>query len=146
MPDLSATAASIPDSAGAASLAGSTHATLGTVRGGTGAERSEASGGAERSEAVEPPELAAPVAPVIASVAEVPNPIEPPGLAGPVEEAIVRFIEGRGGVYRVEDVVAEFGNPAKGYPQDYLEVLRHLIDDGVVPAPQNFGLENKRTK
>ena len=36
-------------------------ATLGMLRGGTGAERSEASGGAERSEAVEPPELAAPV-------------------------------------------------------------------------------------
>ncbi|MBO6247825.1 MAG: glycoside hydrolase family 3 C-terminal domain-containing protein [Bacteroidales bacterium] len=33
-----------------ASLAGSTHATLGTVRGGTGAKRSGASGGAERSE------------------------------------------------------------------------------------------------
>ena len=45
--------------AGAASLDGETHATLGTVRGGTGAERSEASGGASRSEAVEPPELAA---------------------------------------------------------------------------------------
>ena len=44
--------------AGAASLDGETHATLGTVRGGTGAERSEASGGASRSEAVEPPELA----------------------------------------------------------------------------------------
>ncbi len=58
-----------------ASLASSTHATLGTPRegkcplgdlrgnngsaeGGTGAERSEASGGAERSEAVELPELA----------------------------------------------------------------------------------------
>ena len=40
---------------------GETTATLGTLRGGTGAERSEASGGAERSEAVEPPELAAPV-------------------------------------------------------------------------------------
>ncbi len=93
-------------------------------------------GGAERSEESGLPE----------PVAEVPNPIEPLGLAGPVEEAIVRFIEGRGGVYRVEDVVAEFGNPAKGYSQDYLEVLRHLIDDGVVPAPQNFGLENKRTK
>ena len=37
---------------------GETHATLGTVRGGTGAKRSGASGGAERSEAVEPPELA----------------------------------------------------------------------------------------
>ena len=45
--------------AGAASLDGETHATLGTVRGGTGAERSVASGGASRSEAVEPPELAA---------------------------------------------------------------------------------------
>ena len=36
-------------------MAGETTATLGTLRGGTGAERSEASGGAERSEAVEPP-------------------------------------------------------------------------------------------
>ena len=34
---------------------GETTATLGTLRGGTGAEQSEASGGAERSEAVEPP-------------------------------------------------------------------------------------------
>ena len=67
-------------------------------------------------------------------------------LAASVEETIVRFIEGKGGVYRIEDVVAEFGNPAKGYSQDYLEELRHLIDDGVVPAPQNIGLENKRTK
>ena len=47
-----------PAAAAGASLDGETHATLGTVRGGTGAERSEASGGAERSEAVEPPELA----------------------------------------------------------------------------------------
>ena len=46
-----------PAAAAGASLDGETHATLGTVRGGTGAERSEASGGAERSEAVEPPEL-----------------------------------------------------------------------------------------
>ena len=35
-------------------LGSATHATLGTVRGGTGAERSDASGGAERSEAVAP--------------------------------------------------------------------------------------------
>ena len=49
-----------PEGGVAASLAGSTHATLGTVRGGTGASLCEASGGAERSEAVEPPELAAP--------------------------------------------------------------------------------------
>ena len=43
----------------AASPDGETTATLGTVRGGTGASLCEASGGAERSEAVEPPELAA---------------------------------------------------------------------------------------
>ena len=43
-----------------ASLDGETHATLGTVRGGTGAKRSGASGGASHSEAVEPPELASP--------------------------------------------------------------------------------------
>ena len=49
-----------PEGAGAASPDGETHATLGTVRGGTGAERSEASGGAERSEAVEPAGLATP--------------------------------------------------------------------------------------
>ena len=56
MPDLPT--ASEKREAGGASLDGETHATLGTVRGGTGAERSVASGGAERSEAVEPSELA----------------------------------------------------------------------------------------
>ncbi|MBR1926710.1 MAG: bifunctional phosphoribosylaminoimidazolecarboxamide formyltransferase/IMP cyclohydrolase [Bacteroidales bacterium] len=48
--------------AGSASLDGETHATLGTVRGGT---MSGANGGAERSEAVEPPELAAPAATLV---------------------------------------------------------------------------------
>ena len=41
----------------AASLDGQTTATLGTLRGGTGASLCEASGGAERSEASEPPSL-----------------------------------------------------------------------------------------
>ena len=45
----------------AASPDGETTATLGTVRGGTGASLCEASGGAERSEAVEPPEPATPI-------------------------------------------------------------------------------------
>ena len=45
LPDLPT--ASEKREAGGASLDGETHATLGTVRGGTGAERSEASGGAE---------------------------------------------------------------------------------------------------
>ena len=43
----------------AASLDGQTTATLGTLRGGTGASLCEASGGAEQSEAVWPPELVA---------------------------------------------------------------------------------------
>ena len=47
------------------------------------------------------------------------------------------FVEERGGVYRLVDVVAEFGNPAKGYSQDYLDILRHMIDDGIVPPYQN---------
>ena len=53
--------AEVFDVASATSLDGETTATLGSLRGGTGAERSVASGGAELSEAVEPSELAAPV-------------------------------------------------------------------------------------
>ncbi len=49
-------------------------------------------------------------------------------------EAIKSFIESKGGVYSLKDVVAEFGNPASGIAEDYLEVLRELIDDGVVPV------------
>ena len=49
-------------------------------------------------------------------------------------EAIKSFIESKGGVYSLKDVVAEFGNPASGIAKDYLEVLRELIDDGVVPV------------
>jgi len=69
-----------PAAAAGASLDGETHATLGTVRGGTGAERSEASGGAERSEAVEPPELA----PAVPEPAEEPE--EEPIDIAPVDD------------------------------------------------------------
>ncbi|MBR1926658.1 MAG: RecQ family ATP-dependent DNA helicase [Bacteroidales bacterium] len=48
-------------------------------------------------------------------------------------DQLIEFIGDRGGVYTVREIVAEFGNPAKGYSHDYLEVLRHLIDDGTVP-------------
>ncbi|MBR1926490.1 MAG: methionyl-tRNA formyltransferase [Bacteroidales bacterium] len=44
-----------PVTPGAEGMVSEDHATLGTVRGGTGAKRSGASGGAERSEASEPP-------------------------------------------------------------------------------------------
>jgi hypothetical protein len=49
------------------------------------------------------------------------------------EEAIKAFIDARRGVYSLEEIVAEFGNPSKGYSQDYLEILRAMIDDGTVP-------------
>ena len=65
--------------------AGETHATLGTVRGGTGAERSVASGGAERSEAVDLPFPHGPVdrgekhSPAVspAAASEVSSPVAP---------------------------------------------------------------------
>ena len=51
-----------------------------------------------------------------------------------VAGAIKSFIESKGGVYSLKDIVAEFGNPASGIAEDYFEVLRELIDDGVVPV------------
>ena len=47
---------------------GETHATLGTVRGGTGAKRSGASGGASQSEAVEPQEVPSAIARVTVNI------------------------------------------------------------------------------
>ena len=44
------------------------------------------------------------------------------------------FIEDREGEYTIEEVVAEFGNPSKNYSPDYLDILRQLIDDGIVPV------------
>ena len=44
------------------------------------------------------------------------------------------FIEDREGEYTLEEVVAEFGNPTKNYSPDYLDILRQLIDDGIVPV------------
>ena len=79
LPDLPT--ASEKREAGGASLDGETHATLGTVRGGTGAERSVASGGAERSEAVEPPELAPTVAAADSEQSEESGLPEPAGRA-----------------------------------------------------------------
>jgi ATP-dependent DNA helicase RecQ len=59
-----------------------------------------------------------------------------PAASGDGETAskLMEFIESKGGVYSLKDIVAEFGNPAKGMAEDYLDVLRELIDDGVVPV------------
>ena len=90
-----------PAAAAGASLDGETHATLGTVRGGTGAERSEASGGAERSEAVEPPELAP------ADSTTVPEEEEPIDIA-PVDDTPIDI-----SISDVEDMPADTGEPSE---------------------------------
>ena len=90
-----------PAAAAGASLDGETHATLGTVRGGTGAERSEASGGAERSEAVEPPELAP------ADSTTVPEEEEPIDIA-PVDDTPIDI-----SISDVEDMPADAAEPSE---------------------------------
>ena len=57
--------------------------------------------------------------------------------SGSLRGCLIAFVEEKGGVYRLDEVVAEFGNPSKEYPADYLEVLRQLIDDGIVPPYKN---------
>ena len=52
-------------------------------------------------------------------------------------EMLIGFIRERDGSYRLEELMTEFGNPAKSYSKDYLDILRHLIDDGIVPPYQN---------
>ena len=48
--------------------------------------------------------------------------------------ALADFIRGKDGEYSLEEITVEFGNPAKGYSPDYLDILRRLIDDGNVPV------------
>ena len=117
-------------------VANEDNATLGT-RGGTGAERSGASGGASRSEASELPGQFEGTT------------VQLEGIAGQFDRSagrseatvrqytrrkLVEFIEGKGGDYSITEIVAEFDNPSKFYSTDYLEILRQLIDDGEVPV------------
>ena len=44
------------------------------------------------------------------------------------------FIDGKEGDYSIRDIVAEFGNPSRSYSADYLDILRTMIDDGLVPV------------
>ena len=39
----------------------------------------------------------------------------------------------KSGEYALQDIMREFGNPASGCSPDFLDILRLLIDDGVVP-------------
>ena len=48
-------------------------------------------------------------------------------------QKLIEYISAKDGEYSLEEVVAEFDNPSKTYFPDYLDILRHLIDNGDVP-------------
>ncbi len=48
-------------------------------------------------------------------------------------QRLIEYVNGRNGAYSLEEIVAEFDNPAKDCSPDYLDILRRLIDDGEVP-------------
>jgi ATP-dependent DNA helicase RecQ len=43
----------------------------------------------------------------------------------------------KSGEYALQDIMLEFGNPARGYSPDFLDILRLLIDEGTVPSYQS---------
>ena len=47
---------------------------------------------------------------------------------------LIEYVNGKDGVYSIEDLVAELDNPSKRYSPDYLSILRTLIDDGEIPS------------
>jgi ATP-dependent DNA helicase RecQ len=55
------------------------------------------------------------------------------GLQQSTRRQLLEYIDGKNGEYSLEEVVAEFGNPAKGCSPDYLDILRLLVDKGEVP-------------
>jgi ATP-dependent DNA helicase RecQ len=56
-----------------------------------------------------------------------------PGLQQTTRRQLVEYIDGKDGEYSLEEIEAEFGNPAKGCSPDYLDILRLLVDKGEVP-------------
>ncbi len=49
------------------------------------------------------------------------------------EQALMAYIGQKDGKYRLEDINMVFGAPGAGYAEDYLSILRELIDSGAVP-------------
>lgn len=49
------------------------------------------------------------------------------------EEKLISFIRTRNGSYSIDDLKPVFGVPSDDSDPDYLEVLRRIVDDGVVP-------------
>ena len=47
--------------------------------------------------------------------------------------AICSYINGKGGEYTLEDINVSFGSPGSPFSDNYLDILRKLIDDGKVP-------------
>ena len=48
-------------------------------------------------------------------------------------QKLIEYINAKDGEYSLEEIVAEFDNPSKNYSPDYMDILRHLIDNGDVP-------------
>ncbi|MGP1621346.1 MAG: RecQ family ATP-dependent DNA helicase [Candidatus Cryptobacteroides sp.] len=49
------------------------------------------------------------------------------------KEKIINYIKQRNGIYKLDDLIAEFSNPESEYSSDYLETLRSLIEEGIIP-------------
>ena len=47
--------------------------------------------------------------------------------------ALCSYINGKGGEYTLEDINVSFGSPGSPFSDNYLDILRKLIDDGKVP-------------
>ncbi|MGN0201865.1 MAG: ATP-dependent DNA helicase RecQ [Candidatus Cryptobacteroides sp.] len=48
-------------------------------------------------------------------------------------QALIEYVRLREGRYTVQDIVARFSNPSEEVSPDYLDILRSLIDSGIVP-------------
>ena len=48
-------------------------------------------------------------------------------------QKLIEYIDAKDGEYSLEEIVSEFDNPSKTYSPDYMDILRHLIDNGDVP-------------
>jgi len=61
--------------------------------------------------------------------------IEKPTIQDKTRKALVQYIyDEKSGEYTLQDIMHEFGNPAKEYSPDFLDILRMLIDSGEVPG------------
>lgn len=56
---------------------------------------------------------------------------------GHLKERLIRFVnDEKSGTYTLEDVSRRFGSPSSRESDAYVNVLRQIIDEGIVPPPQ----------